>query len=509
MIMANQDRPFNPIVIAAALLTGVAVPFFGEFKGLISVVQACAATSTVFCVWWYPLSAIPIYLFGYQVPYYFINRAPITYPGAVLSIAIVVSLLLPRRQQTGIPLSARQIFALLGCLFCLSAASSLWGNDWISIDVTLGFIFVLGTFWMLRNERDWWIGISMLGMAEVMVALALFRHGQAEAYQAGEMVHERGEMTGDPNYASFLIGLAITTAWCVAMQGCSYLKSRRRLVAGLKVLAILITAGGLYSLVHFQSRGLSAAVVGALAASMLHLRKGFKGLLIGGLAAGLLFAVVWQTPAFEGLMERWSNKSELSDGNDRLTIWKWVFEQWQEGPLLNKVLGFGSAAEIEKAGAAIRSSRLSEVSTHNTFVRFFLDQGVVGAALFFCVLALCARCAWRRKDDMGNIRFSLLVYLTLAGLSIEPQRDPVFWISLGLCLPVGDADWVRARSRPHLAFSWWRTRSAFRGSVQPLLERDPTSASRLKIASRGRFPPSRLAIACASRKARYLGHFRK
>jgi hypothetical protein len=507
--MRRGNVPVNPVVLVVALLTGLGVPLFGEFKGFISIIQACAATATVFCVWRYPVSAIPIYLFGYQVPYYLIGRAPIPDPQIVLSIGIVVALLLPMRQQAESTRSARQLFALLVCLSLLSAASSFWGNDWISLDLILGFTFALGCFWIVRMERDWWIAMFSLGGAEVMVALALFHHGKAE-FESDLSIHIRGEMTGDANYASFFIGLAITTAWCVAMQGCSYLECRRRLAAGVRVLAILITAGGLYIFVHFQSRGLSVAVVGALLASMLHFRKGFKHVLVGGLAAGVLFVVVSQTPAFEGLMQRWSNKNELSDGNLRFQLWKWVFEQWQGGPLFNQLFGFGSAAKIEKAGAAFgKSAKLSEISTHNTFVRFFLDQGVVGVALLLCVLGLCAHRAWCRKDDVGNIRFSLLAFLTLAGLSIEPQRHPVFWISLGLCLPIEHADWAPARSRARLAYWWCRKRSSFKGSAQPIVGPEHSRRSSRSLLSRGPFKPSRLASASASRKARCLRGLRK
>jgi O-antigen ligase len=408
------------------------------------------------------------------------------------------------RQESESTRTARLLFALLVCLSLLTAASSFWGSDWIAPYLVLGFAFALGCVWMVRVERDWWIAMFSLGGAEVMVALALFHRGKGE-FETQVASHVRGEMTGDPNYMSFLIGLAITTAWCVAMQGCSYLKSKRRLAAGVRVLAILSTAGGLYILVHFQSRGLSAAVVGALLASMLHSRKGFKPLLVGGLAAGLILVVVSQTPAFEGLMRRWSNQNEISDGNLRFQLWKWVFEQWQGGPLFNQLLGFGSAAEIEKAGVFFSNVGKSHyVSTHNTFVGVFFEQGIVGVALLLGVLGLCAHRAWCRKDDVGNLRFSLLAFLALAGLSIEPQHDPVFWISLGLCLPIERADWVQPRIRPPSAYWWCARRSSFKGRVQPIVGRVQTRTSRRSVPSRGPFWRSRLAAARASRKARCL-----
>jgi len=502
--LRNQNEPLNPVVLVVAVLTGLAVPLFGEFKGFISIIQACAAAVTVLCIWRYPVSAIPIYLFWYQFPFYLsVGHALIPYPGAVLSMGIVVSRLLPMRQRNEAARFAPHVFALLGCLFFLSAVSSFWGNGWIPLDAMLGFIFALGSSWILCREKDWWVALGLLGLAQTMVALVLFHYKKAEV-QSDAFLHERGELTGDANYASFFIGLAVTMAWCVAMRGCSYLKSRQRLAVGLRVVAILTVAAGLYILIHFQSRGLSAAVVGALAVSILHLRNGLKHLLAAGLAAGLLLGLVSQTSSFGGFMQRWSDKSELSDGNARLQLWKWVFEQWQEGPLFNKLFGFGSAAEIEKAGALIKSVKLSEVSTHNIFVRFFLDQGVVGMGLLVSLLALCAHCAWRRKDDMGNIRFSLLAFITLAGLSIEPQREPVFWISLALCLPIETADLVHVRSGPRSAYRWWARGSSYKRIMKPILGCSQARKSRRSLASRRPFGPFRMAISLAPRRVHYL-----
>ncbi len=43
--------------------------------------------------------------------------------------------------------------------------------------------------------------------------------------------------------------------------------------------------------------------------------------------------------------------------------------------------------------------------THNSFLPFVLDQGMLGIALFAFALAFSAHHAWRRKDEFGNLRF--------------------------------------------------------------------------------------------------------
>jgi hypothetical protein len=452
----RSSNELYPVVVAIALLAGLAVPTFGVFKGWISIIQVCAAVAAVSCVWRFPVSAIAIYLFGYQVPFYLtVGHALIPYAGGVLSTGILLALLSPMRRHFELPRAAQQILLPLGCLCLLSVASSFWGTDWISLDAILGFAFALGSFWIFNKERDWWVAIGWLGLAETMVSLGLFIYKKSEV-QSEDFLHAKGEMTGDANYASFFIGLAITTAWCIAIRGWGYLKRspHQYVAAGLRVLATLMVAAGAYVLVHFQSRGLTAAVVGALAASVLHLRRDFKQFLVGGVLAIVVLALISQTSPFESLMQRWSDKSELRDGNSRVQIWQWVFDQWQTGPLFNKVFGFGCAAEVEKAGAYFGgSAKMSEVSTHNTFLRFMLDQGAVGIGLFVWVLFCCLRCSWRGSNDLANIRFTLLVFLILAGLSIEPQREPVFWICLALCIPIERVEWSCAAVPAHLRSS--------------------------------------------------------
>jgi hypothetical protein len=452
----RSQNEFLPVVIVIALLTALGVPTFGLFKGWISIIQECAAVAAVVCIWRFPISSIAIYLFGYQVPFYLtVGHALIPYPGAVLSSGILLSLLSPMRRHSRLPRAAQRILLLLGCLFLLSVASSFWGNAWISLDAILGFAFALGAFWIFSNERDWWVAIGWLGLAETLVSMVLFIYKKSEV-QSEAFLHDKGEMTGDANYASFFIGLAVTTAWCIAIRGWGDCKWRRhrRVSAAPRILAVLIVAAGAYILVHFQSRGLTGAVVGSLAAAVLHLRRDFKRLLVGAVLAVLVLALVSQTSPFESLMQRWSDRSELRDANSRIQIWQWVFEQWQSGPLFNKLFGFGSAAEVEKAGAYFGgSAKMSAVSTHNTFLRFVLDQGAVGIGLFLWVLFLCLRSAWRGNNDLANIRFTLLVFLILAGLSIEPQREPVFWICLALCVPIEPAGWTPVTAPARLPYS--------------------------------------------------------
>jgi O-antigen ligase len=400
------------------------------------VIQAGFAAGAVWCVCRYPASAIAIYLLGFYLPTQILeSRAPLPYPYMVLPIALAAGILVPSHQRVGIPRLGGAAWILLLALCMLTCASCLWGNEWISPNLFLGFAFVLSSFAMLRGERDWWIGCGGLAAAELVLGLWTYYTVRNLAVDGAAGHFASSEATGDVNYSSFHVGLAVLTGWCVALSGCRLLKSARGLSFAIRGMAVLVFVVGLLLIVQFQSRGISAAVVLGLAASLIQSRSKFRTVAVTGVLLGIFLTAISQTATFDLFLERWRDKDEMASGTGRLDLWKSSWQQYEEGPVITKIIGFGYGTELKrtKFDGLVRGS---QISTHNSFIRFLLDQGLAGVVLFVLALAFCSYHAWRRQDEVGNLRFGIVVFLAVACLSLEPHMSTEFWLALGLCLPL-------------------------------------------------------------------------
>jgi len=427
----------NVLVGALAVCVALGVLTLAEFKGAKSVVQAGVAAGAVWCVCRYAASTIGIYLLAFYLPtQIFLSRAPLPYPYIVLPIALAAAVLLPSQDRAEIPRLGGAAWGLLLALGMLTCASGLWGNEWISPNLFLGFAFALSAFAMLRSERDWWLGVGALAAAELV--FGLWTYYTARNLAGDEVVGHfaRSEEIRDVNYTSFHVGLAVVTGWCAALRGCRLLKSMRALSFAARGMALLVFVAGLLLIVQFQSRGISAAVAAGLGASLIHSRMKLKTIIVSGILFGTFLAAMLQTPAFDGFLERWRDTEAIKSGTGRFSLWKSSLQQYEDSPLITQIIGFGYGTELKHTqfDGLVRGS---QVSTHNSFIRFLLDQGLAGAALFALALAFCAHHAWHRKDEVGNLRFSMVVFLVIACLSLEPHVSTEFWLALGLCLPLG------------------------------------------------------------------------
>lgn len=449
------------LVGALAVCVAVGVLTLVEFKGVKSVVQAGVAATAVWCVCRYPVSAIPIYLLGFYLPCQVLRgSAPLPYPEFVLPISFCAAALLRSHSGLAIPRAAKSVLALLLALSILASASSLWGNSWISLNIVLGFAFVLASFAILRTEREFWINCAILAAVELAAGVWFCYAGrnivQDDTFRQAAVI----EQLGNTNYASFHLGLAIVICWCAAMGGCSGAIVAKWRALSVRGFALLCAAVGLWMAVRLQSRGVSLAIAGGVIASLIHSRLKLKRVILAGLLAGTLMAAASQTAAFDAFMEQWRNKEEIASGDRRFALWKTSLQQYEESPLITQIFGFGCGTELKRTHYT-GSFRPSQVSTHNSFIRFLLDQGMVGAALFTLALAFCAHHAWHRKDEVGNLRFSMVVFLVIDCLSMEPHESTVFWLALGLCLPLELSSVVvpatnrSARSQPRPVAPAW------------------------------------------------------
>lgn len=435
--MTGTRAAEHALVGAVAACVAMGVLTLAEFKGVKSLVQAGVAAGAVWCVWRYPACAIGVYLLGFCMPNaVLVGRAPLPYPQVVLPVAFAAAIFLPGpRQRVSIHGCGGAVWALLLALTLLTCASSWWGNEWIGANLLLGFAFALSAFALFRSERDWWIGLSSLAGAQLVIGLWTYYIARNLDGEGAVGHFARSDATGDVNYMSFEVGLAVVAGWCVTLQGSRFLMKLHRLSFQARGIGLTLTVIGLLLLVQFQSRGMSVAVLAAFVASVVHSRMKLKTIVLTGGILGVLVVAVSQSPAAKGYWERWGDSETLASGSGRSALWRSSLHQYGESSLITRTIGFGYGTELKRT-AFDGSVKPSQISTHNSFIRFLIDQGLVGLILFVLLFALCGYHAWRRQDEIGNLRFSLVFFLLVACLSLEPHLSTQFWIVVGLCAPL-------------------------------------------------------------------------
>ncbi len=422
-------------MLAMCVATGVLA--LGEFKGIKSLVQAGFAAGAVWCVWRYPVTASGVYLLGFYLPdQLLLNRAPLPYPHIVLPIALGAAVLVPAKPAVQIPYYGGAAWGLLVVLAIFTFASSLWGNEWVPHSLILGLAFAVTTFALLGTARDWWLTVGTLGAAELLVGVWTYFAARNMGGEAVVGHFARSETTGDVNYMSFHVGIALLAGWCIALCGGAMVTRIGWLCRTMRAVGLLVAIVGLVLLVQFESRGMSVAVVGALAASLIHPSVKWRTRIASMALLGLLVLAVAHTPAYKSFMERWEDSETVKSGTGRSELWDAAWQQYNHSRVITHLVGFGYGTEIwhTKFSGLVPAS---QVSTHNSFLRFLLDQGLLGAGLFCGVLAICAYHAWRRNDGIGHLRFVLLVFLVIACLSLDPHVVTEFWLAFALCLPLG------------------------------------------------------------------------
>ncbi len=96
-------------------------------------------------------------------------------------------------------------------------------------------------------------------------------------------------------------------------------------------------------------------------------KKTIAVILLGGVLAMLVVAVVWNTPAFSRLTDMESYEDDV-----RLEIWDYAMEAYRRRPLIGS--GIDACNQFSKAGAGLVA--------HNYYIEILGGSGIVGVCLF-------------------------------------------------------------------------------------------------------------------------------
>jgi hypothetical protein len=235
------------------------------------------------------------------------------------------------------------------------------------------------------------------------------------------LVHGLGkeEAIADPNYLAMMIGLGIGPALILAK---SLADGKRRLLAAL---ALLGGALCFFGVVLLASRGvLIALTVSLIPVFLLYVRTMRTSttviLLLIGLAAasgGIYWLAEYQGGEIEVIQRFDPSSKQVDPTGDRLPLARAAFGAFADAPLSAQLFGKGPYSNFVSVGRIVGTGW---THTHNAFLEYLLDYGVVGLGAILLLLWLAFRSALAAEQEVRFLKYSQLCFLMVCSLSLNP-----------------------------------------------------------------------------------------
>jgi O-antigen ligase len=240
--------------------------------------------------------------------------------------------------------------------------------------------------------------------------------------------------SGDPNFLAAGIVPAIVLAFGLGA-------GTRRLAVRWAVLPAV--AFLMIGLVASQSRGGLVAAVVAAAGALVLARRGRASVVMG-----LLWIIGAAVASYLVDPGAWARLADFGESSGRSELWSAAWRIWQD----HAVVGVGMNNFVDNAGSYVRDLGPLEYAkylveqpqqVHNTYLELLAEAGIVGLALYGCVVAGCLGCAWRaarrfeRLNDLPMAALSravivgVLAMLT-AAFFISSETDQRLWVLLAM-----------------------------------------------------------------------------
>lgn len=309
------------------------------------------------------------------------------------------------------------LYFLLYCLFLYEVVFSLIINQVLIIDfMTLQsvFIYSLGllTIFQFSTLSDWIYFRFTTGFTSVFIALWVIY----SYFTASTSIVYRGGIDIDQNVVASIICIgAITIASSLSTRVPFW---RLILTAFFLILAFYATA-------LLASRGVSISLLIGLTILYLKHLNHFRSLLFFSIFVLIVLVVLPHLPGTEMLSQRFSG-GNIQTMNDRTIIWQGCLKAWESGTFFQMLFGFGFRASEDIVASVVSGL----TSTHNGYMRIFIEQGVSGLAIFLALHILVFSRLWR-KGDTALEGLALLVTLMIANLSLSFTSNFLYWIAFG------------------------------------------------------------------------------
>jgi O-antigen ligase/polysaccharide polymerase Wzy-like membrane protein len=292
-------------------------------------------------------------------------------------------------------------------VFFSEATASIWD-----------LVVIFSLFWMAAGHVHQESDVKILGATTTVVSLALslwliwtVAQLNFEAYRGGIEVNQ--------NYVSLFVLVGALSLINALFMAKSWL---------LRFLLLSVLLGIVLGGMILASRGMLAGFAAAALFMVARLtqKRGLRFMLGAGLALVAVITIALFLPG-SSLLGRFL-EGNLNTLNERTLIWSHSLNYYAESGFTRMLFGQGFAS----GQLVIRPVLPDFENYHNEYLRWLMDQGIVGLFTFMIFLYEVVRRVRAGDHPFKNVMIGWLAFLLVAGMSATMSEEHVFWILMGV-----------------------------------------------------------------------------
>lgn len=311
-------------------------------------------------------------------------------------------------------------------LLILIVASSLYSQTaraFSSTDLPTvwDIIAVFSLFWLTAAQVQREADLKLIAGTTVVVALVLSAWVIWNAARLNFTVL-RGGIEVNQNYVSDFVLLGAISLINVVLV------SKRLWVKLVSLLPLLLIMAA--SLI-LASRGLFIAfLVAVIWMAATALRGASRKTLLGVIAAlVLIFCIALLLPGGTSLFARFG-QVDVGTLDERTPIWEQSFRHFRESGLTRMIFGQGLSSITFVVGPYLSGENF--MNYHNQYLKFLMEQGVVGATAFLVFLYGMVHRIRRSGHSVKPVMIGWMGFLLVNGLSNTIADAHEFWFLFGV-----------------------------------------------------------------------------
>lgn len=346
----------------------------------------------------------------------------------VFTVPIVLSLLVSNRNSTKkaealrLQPGALALCCLLALVMLLSAIADpiIRRVEWVYIFSPINLCGCLLVARTIRSENDRRFSLLALSFTSMVLALYFSWYALGHDVTNRQQWEAAFEDAADPNYLAFYI--------CIGF-GPSLAGSFSRTTKSWwgRVISIVTSVIMLWGVLVTNSRMGSLLVGICIIAVLMSLnRSKVLSFVLVVVLAGVMIFVVYPivgdvVPQMVALETRWS-ASDVASGSGRTEIARDALGAFARFTPVQVLVGGGAGANYVALGGR---------NTHNTYLEFLLDFGLVGLGGLIGLLSLAVVNVLRTPFSLNNVAmWSVWLTLAIASLVLSPFVRPLAWAAL-------------------------------------------------------------------------------
>lgn len=380
MMSWTDYNSFPSMILRIVFLIAVMVPGFFD--------KDCVLPAAITCFWGVAVNG---YAYSYMPTQVYL------YVGLLLVSMVIIN----RYDKKSMMFRG---YLLPVCLFLFVTLRNLIQTTSIE-EITWGLlIFILFPYFIPDKGNDNEKKMSWAFMVMTIV-LSFYSLTTQELFAAGAgaAIADRSAWT-DPNYLSMIVGMGAV----IGFRNILRIRNIDRFTAVLSLMSFFMAVPAMLLLV---SRGGLLCLCGGIAVLMLFskIKTSYK---IGVIVFIVIFVIILYTNDFLTMLEERLNGEANASNNERVWILQNRLIAFFEGSPFYWLVGYGLQDGL-KLGLPF------PMGSHNDYVAFLAEYGVIGLVMFLVMLALPFYNMKHGTKVLGEV-CAYTFYLLLASLTLEP-----------------------------------------------------------------------------------------